>query len=40
MSSKLLLKKISYELTLLISYLAKIKIEVELAYHNLGLTQD
>jgi hypothetical protein len=40
MSAKLFLKKISYELTLLISYLAHMKIEVDLSVDNLGLTED
>lgn len=40
MSGKLFLKKISYELTMLISYLARSKIELDLSIRNLGLTED
>ena len=40
MNGKLFLKKISYELTMLVSYLARTKIEIDLSINNLGLTDD
>lgn len=40
MSSKLFLKKITYELAILISYLIDHRIEIDLAIDNLGLTSD
>jgi hypothetical protein len=38
MASKLLLKKVTYELTVLMSYLAKMRIETELSLQTLGVT--
>lgn len=38
MASKLLLKKVTYELTVLMSYLAKMRIETELSPLTLGVT--
>jgi hypothetical protein len=38
MTSKLLLKKVTYELTVLMSYLAKMRIETELSPLTLGVT--
>lgn len=39
-NAKLILKRVSYELMMLISFLVNTKIEVELAPHNLGFTYD
>lgn len=39
-NAKLALKRVSYELMMLISFLVNMKIEVELAPHNLGFTYD
>jgi len=38
--AKLLLKKISFDLTSLISYLANLKVEIDLCIENLGMTED
>ena len=38
MSAKLFLKKMSYELALLISYLVELRIEIDLSIDNIGLT--
>ena len=38
MTKKLFLKKLGYELTLLIGYLAKMRIEIELCVANLGIS--
>lgn len=40
MSAKLFLKKLNYELTLLISELASLKIELELSADTLAITED
>jgi len=40
MSAKLFLKKISYDLTIVINYLVQAKIELELSLRNLGLSED
>ena len=40
MTKKLILKKLAYELTMLISYLGKMKIEVDLCMNNLGISRD
>jgi hypothetical protein len=40
MTKNLFLKKLTYELTMLIAYLAKMKIEVDLTPHNLGINQE
>ena len=40
MTKNLITKKLAYELTMLISYLGKMKIEVELSVKNLGISSD
>lgn len=40
MSSKLFLKKMNYELAVLISYLINMKIEIDLSVENIGFSQD
>ena len=40
MNSKLFLKKIGYELAMLISYLIDMKIEIDISLNNVGLTED
>jgi DNA-binding transcriptional regulator GbsR (MarR family) len=40
MTRTLLVKKVTYELTILMSYLAKMKIETELSMHTLGISYD
>ncbi len=40
MSSKLFLKKMNYELAVLISYLINMKIEINLSVENIGFSQD
>jgi len=40
MSSKLFLKKITYEIAMLISYLIDMKIEIDISIDNMGLTHD
>ena len=40
MNAKLFYKKMSYELTLLISGLVDMKVEVELTVDNIGITDD
>lgn len=40
MTKSLLVKKMAYELTMLISYLAKMKIETELSLDTIGISQD
>lgn len=40
MTKKLFIKKITYELTILISYLAKMKIQLDLKSANLGITEN
>jgi hypothetical protein len=39
-NAKLILKRVSYELMMLISYLVNMKIDVDLSPHNLGFTFD
>ena len=39
MSTKLFLKKMSYELALLISYLVELRLEIDLSVGNIGLTE-
>lgn len=40
MTKNLLLKKISFELTMLMSYLSKMKIEADFSVQNIGITND
>jgi len=40
MNAKLFAKKMSHELALVIYYLARMKIEVDLSIENLGITED
>ncbi len=40
MTKKLLTKKINFELTLIINYLTKMKIDTELAFHHLGISRE
>ena len=40
MTKTLLLKKMAYELTILISYLAKMRIETDLSLPTLGISLD
>lgn len=40
MTRKLLVKKVTYELTMLMSYLAKMRIETELSMQTLGISHD
>ena len=39
MTKKLVVKKLAYELTMLISYLGKMRIDVDLSIKNLGISQ-
>ena len=40
MTKNLLSKKLNFELTMLISYLGKMKIETELSMQHLGMSED